>query len=73
MTSKKVLMVGWHPSAVNYSKYPGLTPEKLDAIIAYGQSALCRWLLILRHFGESLDSDACGHCDNCRRNAARAA
>lgn len=28
---KKVLMVGWHPSAVNYAKYPGLTPEKLEA------------------------------------------
>ena len=28
---KKVLLVGWHPSAVNYSKWPGLTPEKLEA------------------------------------------
>lgn len=27
---KKVLMVGWHPSAVDYEKYPGLTPEKLE-------------------------------------------
>lgn len=28
---KKVLMVGWHPSAVDYAKYPGLTPERLEA------------------------------------------
>lgn len=28
---KKVLMVGWHPSVVDYSKWPGLTPERLEA------------------------------------------
>lgn len=27
---KKVLLVGWHPSVVDYSKWPGLTPEKLE-------------------------------------------
>jgi len=30
---KKVLMVGWHPSAVNYEKWPGLTLEKLEAAL----------------------------------------
>ncbi len=29
--AKKILMVGWHPSVVEYSKWPGLTPEKLEA------------------------------------------
>lgn len=29
--TKKVLMIGWHPSVVNYDKWPGLTPEKLEA------------------------------------------
>jgi len=43
--------------------------DKLNTMIAYAQSALCRWSLILRQFDESLD--ACGDCDNCRRNAAR--
>lgn len=28
---KKVLMVGWHPSAVNYDKWHVLTPERLEA------------------------------------------
>ncbi|MHC8346695.1 hypothetical protein [Pseudomonas sp. RT6P73] len=28
-----VLIVGWHPSAVDYSKWPGLTPERLEAAI----------------------------------------
>lgn len=28
--AKKVLMVGWHPSVVDYAKWPGLTREKLE-------------------------------------------
>lgn len=32
MTKKTtVLLVGWHPDVVDYSKWPGLTPEKLLA------------------------------------------
>ena len=33
--SKKtaVLLVGWHPDSVDYSKWPGLTPEKLRAAL----------------------------------------
>jgi DNA-binding LacI/PurR family transcriptional regulator len=31
--SKKVLMVGWHPSVVDYAKYPGLNPEKLETLL----------------------------------------
>lgn len=27
----KVLLVGWNPDVVDYSKWPGLTPEKLRA------------------------------------------
>jgi ATP-dependent DNA helicase RecQ len=45
--------------------------EKLDNMIAYAQSALCRWQLILRQFGEALDGDTCGDCDNCRRAASQ--
>lgn len=26
---RKVLMIGWHPSVIDYSKFPGLTEEKL--------------------------------------------
>ncbi len=28
-STKKVILIGWHPDAVDYSKYPALTPEKL--------------------------------------------
>jgi ATP-dependent DNA helicase RecQ len=44
---------------------------KLDSMIAYAQSALCRWHLILRVFDESLESGECGECDNCRKSAER--
>lgn len=37
---KKVLMVGWHPSAVNYEKWPGLTPEKLEAALRADEAKL---------------------------------
>ncbi|MFO6466184.1 hypothetical protein ACK8OR_17480 [Jannaschia sp. KMU-145] len=31
--AKKILMIGWHPSVVDYDKYPGLTPEKLEGAL----------------------------------------
>ena len=37
---KKVLMVGWHPSAVDYEKWPGLTPEKLEAALRADEAKL---------------------------------
>jgi ATP-dependent DNA helicase RecQ len=45
--------------------------DKLKTMIAYAQSAMCRWHLILREFGESIDGNACGDCDNCRKNRGR--
>ena len=30
---KTVLLVGWNPDVVDYSKWPGLTPEKLHAAL----------------------------------------
>ncbi len=38
--AKKVLMVGWHPSVVDYSKWPGLTPEKLEAALRADEKKL---------------------------------
>lgn len=37
---KKVLMVGWHPSVVDYSKWPGLTAEKLEAALRADEQKL---------------------------------
>lgn len=35
-----VLMIGWHPSVVNYEKWPGMTPEKLEAGLNADKSKL---------------------------------
>lgn len=32
-TDKSVLLIGLDPSVVDYNKYPGLTPEKLEAAL----------------------------------------
>jgi ATP-dependent DNA helicase RecQ len=44
--------------------------EKLNTMIAYAQSAMCRWQLILREFGETMQEE-CGDCDSCRRTKSR--
>ncbi|MDN5789063.1 MAG: hypothetical protein L0H65_18815, partial [Pseudorhodobacter sp.] len=38
--TKKVLLVGWHPSVVNYAKWPGMTPEKLELALRADESKL---------------------------------
>jgi ATP-dependent DNA helicase RecQ len=43
--------------------------EKLDRVIIYAQTALCRWKNIIDYFGEPLDWESCGSCDNCDRAA----
>ncbi len=42
--------------------------ERLDTMIAYAQTALCRLRFLRRYFGENVEED-CGNCDNCRRKA----
>ncbi|HEV7843064.1 MAG TPA: RecQ family zinc-binding domain-containing protein, partial [Pyrinomonadaceae bacterium] len=39
--------------------------EKLERVMLYGQSAQCRWRLLHDYFGEQMDSERCGACDNC--------
>jgi hypothetical protein len=38
--AKKVLMVGWHPSVVDYSKYPGLDADRLEAALRADEAKL---------------------------------
>jgi ATP-dependent DNA helicase RecQ len=39
--------------------------EKLERMMQYGQSAMCRWRLLHDYFGEELGEERCGVCDNC--------
>ena len=40
--------------------------DKLERMMEYGQSAACRWRLLLDYFGEPGTDLHCGVCDNCR-------
>ena len=39
--------------------------EKLERMMQYGQSAKCRWRLLHNYFGEEMEDERCGTCDNC--------
>ena len=45
--------------------------EKLERMVFYAQTGLCRWRVLLDYFGERLERDHCGHCDNCVRAEQR--
>jgi len=39
--------------------------QKLERMMQYGQSAMCRWRLLHDYFGEAIETERCGTCDNC--------
>jgi ATP-dependent DNA helicase RecQ len=39
--------------------------SKLERMMQYAQSAMCRWKLLLDNFSETADFEKCGTCDNC--------
>jgi ATP-dependent DNA helicase RecQ len=39
--------------------------EKLERMMQYGQSAMCRWRLLHDYFDEQMEEERCGTCDNC--------
>jgi len=43
--------------------------EKLERMVFYAQTGICRWRVLLEYFGEVLDNGRCGTCDNCVRAA----
>lgn len=49
-----------------YRAKQSIDRDKLEQMMRYGQSASCRWQLLLEYFGEPL-SEPCGTCDNCRQ------
>ena len=47
--------------------------DKLDRMIVYAQTALCRWKNLVEYFGEPIEWETCDSCDNCTRRRDRAA
>jgi ATP-dependent DNA helicase RecQ len=57
--------------ARGYSEKAEQDREKLERMVFYAQTGLCRWRVLLEYFGERLEHDRCGNCDNCIRAARR--
>ncbi|PHV26810.1 recombinase RecQ [Janthinobacterium sp. BJB426] len=47
--------------------------QALEQMVAYAQSGLCRWKLLLDYFGDAGDFERCCSCDNCQSPPALAA
>ena len=43
--------------------------RKLERMVMYGQTALCRWAVLLDYFGDGDPGEECGTCDNCTGRA----
>ena len=41
--------------------------DKLDRMIVYAQTALCRWKNLIDYFEEAVDWTSCDNCDNCAK------
>jgi ATP-dependent DNA helicase RecQ len=52
-----------------YDDKTRLDAERLDRMIIFAQTALCRWRLLLERLDEPPAWDACGVCDNCQGTA----
>ena len=57
--------------AATYGEKAERDREKLERMVFYAQTGLCRWRVLLEYFGERLEGDRCGHCDNCLRAGRR--
>lgn len=44
--------------------------QQLQQVAAYGESSTCRRRVLLAYFGETLEGEYCGNCDNCLCPAA---
>jgi ATP-dependent DNA helicase RecQ len=43
--------------------------QQLQQVAAYAESSVCRRRILLGYFGETLEGENCGNCDNCLRPA----
>ncbi len=55
----------------NYRERSEEDQRKLERMLAYAQSGVCRWRQLVEYFGERVGWDRCGVCDNCQRPRTR--
>lgn len=51
--------------AKEYTERQDADRTKLERMAQYAQSGACRWKLLLEYFGEAVEFERCGTCDNC--------
>jgi ATP-dependent DNA helicase RecQ len=67
-----LLTASIEPLAAAYEQRRQRDQARLEQMVVYAQTALCRTHVLLEALGESVDWSQCGTCDNCRGLAVRA-
>jgi ATP-dependent DNA helicase RecQ len=57
--------------AADYATRAESDKEKLERMVIYAQTSLCRWKVLLEYLGEPAAWEMCAVCDNCRGVAVR--
>jgi ATP-dependent DNA helicase RecQ len=67
----QLLTASIEPVVTAYDERRQRDQTKLEQMIVYAQTALCRTHVLLEALGERVEWSQCGTCDNCRGLAIR--
>ena len=67
----QLLTASIDPLATAYETRRQRDQAKLEQMVVYAQTALCRTRVLLEALGETVEWSQCGTCDNCRGQAIR--
>jgi ATP-dependent DNA helicase RecQ len=68
---RQLLTASIEPFVAAYEQRRQRDQTKLEQMVVYAQTALCRTHVLLEALGETVDWSQCGTCDNCRGLAIR--
>lgn len=57
--------------ADSYAEKSRRDRQALERMVFYAQTGFCRWKVLLEYFGEDVEWEHCGVCDNCMRPPER--
>jgi ATP-dependent DNA helicase RecQ len=67
----ELLRASVEPLVAAYEQRSQRDQTRLEQMVVYAQTALCRTHVLLEALGETVEWSQCGRCDNCRRLAIR--
>ena len=68
---RQLLTASIEPFVAAYEQRRQRDQTKLEQMVVYAQTALCRTHVLLEALGETVEWSKCGTCDNCRGLAIR--